>query len=690
MQRFIKTLRLIALPTMILCRMVTAAEALSPEDLLSLKQVTAARISPDGQWIAYTVEVPRRADEKPGEAYSELYLVAVKTGEITALLTGAVDAKSLAWKPDGSAIAFLADGEEQGTQQQVWVIPAKGGKAQQITRSESSVTDFRWHPSGKKIAYLATSPKSPREKALEEKGYKFIFYEEDLKPKNLYLLDLDNAAAGGKGEPLTRQITVWSFEFAPDGNTIAASITEKNLIDQWYMFRKIYLLDLKTGALRQLTNNPGKLGNFAFSPDGVHLAYAAAKEQKDHQVSQVFVIPVSGGEAKNFTPANFPGHVNWVGWKDKNTLLYRSNEGVHITLRSVGIGGGAPKLLLSSTDTGIVFEAPDFTRAFNNFALVGNSPDFPGEVYYWNGGKELKRLTVSNSWLAERDLGKQQTIRYLARDGQEIEGLLIYPVNYQPEQQYPLVVIVHGGPESNYSNGWITRYSEPGQILAGKGYAVFYPNYRASTGYGVEFALQGYGDPAGKEFDDIADGIDYLVQQGIADRERVGVGGGSYGGYAAAWFATYYTQFVKAACMFVGVSNLISKRNTTDIPYEELYVHSGKKLEAMWELSLQRSPIYWAQQSKTAVLILGGTEDTRVHPSQSLEFYRQLKMNDHPAVRLVQYPGEKHGNRKQTSRRDMLYRVLDWYDWYVKDARPLDGALPPLDISDKYGLELPE
>ncbi len=690
MQRSIRTLTLVALTSLVLGGAITAAEPFSPEDLLALKQVTGARVSPDGQWIAYTVEVPRRADEKPGDAYSELYLVSVKTGEIKALLTGAVEAKSIAWTPDGSGIAFLADGEEKKAKKQVWLIPAKGRKAQQITRSETSVTDFRWHPSGKKIAYLATAPKSAREIALDEKGYKFIFYEEDLKPKNLYLLDLDNAGAGGIGEPLTREITVWSFEFSPDGNAIAASITEKNLIDQWYMFRKIHILDLKTGALRQLTNNPGKLGNFAFSPDGMHLAYAAAKDQKDNQVSQVFVIPLGGGDARNLTPADFPGHVTWVGWKDKNTLVYRSHEGVNTTLSTVGVAGGEREVILNSADTGIVFEAPDFTRAFNNFALVGNSPTFPGEVYYWNGGKEMRRLTFSNPWLTERKLGKQEAIRYLARDGQEIEGLLIYPVDYQAEQQYPLVVIVHGGPESNFSNEWITRYSEPGQVLAGKGYAVFYPNYRASTGYGVEFALQGYGDPAGKEFDDIADGLDYLIQQGIGDRSRVGVGGGSYGGYASAWFATYYTQFVKAVCMFVGVSNLISKRNTTDIPYEELYVHSGKKLEAMWELSLQRSPIYWAQQSKTAVLILGGTDDTRVHPSQSLEFYRQLKMNDHPAVRLVQYPGEKHGNKKQSSRSDMLYRILDWYDWYVKDARPLEGPLPPLDISDKYGLELPE
>jgi len=137
--------------------------------------------------------------------------------------------------------------------------------------------------------------------------------------------------------------------------------------------------------------------------------------------------------------------------------------------------------------------------------------------------------------------------------------------------------------------------------------------------------------------------------------------------------------------MFVGISDLISKRGTTDIAYEELYVHSGKLLEEMWDLSLKRSPIYWAHQSQTATLIYGGAADTRVHPSQSMELYRRMKMNNHPAVRLVQYPGEGHGNRKQPGRIDVLFRQIEWFDWYVKDNKPVTGPMPRLDISDQYG-----
>jgi dipeptidyl aminopeptidase/acylaminoacyl peptidase len=371
--------------------------------------------------------------------------------------------------------------------------------------------------------------------------------------------------------------------------------------------------------------------------------------------------------------------------------LYRSAEGVWNNLHTVSIKNGKRKILLNTQQKGYIFENPDYTIDFEHFVFTVSSAQFPSELFYWRRGKNLKRLTDSNPFLNERLLGEQKLIRYKARDGLEIEGLLILPVDYQKGAQYPLIVVVHGGPESHYSNSWLTSYSRPGQVLAGKGYVVFYPNYRASTGYGLEFAMKWHmGDAAGREFDDIADGIDHLTQLGIADKNRVGLVGGSYGGFAAAWFGTYYTNYVKAVGMFVGISDLISKRSTTDIPYEELFVHSGKPLEEMWEFSLKRSPIYYAHQSKTAFLIYGGEDDTRVHPSQSLELYRRLKMNNHPAVRLVQYPKEKHGNSKQPGRIDVLYRVLDWFDWYVKDAKPLNGPLPPLDISEKYGLDLPE
>ncbi len=667
--------------------MAVAGDVLTAEDLLKTKSVLSAEISPDGKWIAFTVTKPRKAAEKPGSAYRNLFLISRAGGEARPFVTGKQSVRGVQWSPDGKYLAFLmARGKKAKTQ--VWRIPAKGGEATQITSSETGVLSYGWHPDGGKIAYVAKTAKSVREKELKKKGYGFVFYEENLKHRNLHLLDIAN----GKAEQLTQDITVWDFKFAPDGKSIAVSVSEKNLIDHRYAFRTIHLLNLASRELSQLSNNPGKLGNYAFSPDGSRLAYAAALTQSDNQVSQAYVIPVNGEEPKNITEPDFRGHVSWVGWKDKSTVVYGANEGVNTTISTVKLTGNgvSRKVILDGGKAGIAFKRPSSSHDFGHHAIVGQSGEHPGEVFYWKSGSQPKRLTTTNAWLADRDLGKQEAIQYKARDGQEVEGLLIYPVGYKAGESYPTIIVVHGGPESNWTNRWITRYSEPGQVFAGRGYAVFYPNYRSSTGYGVKFAAAGYNDAAGVEFDDIADGIDHLVAEGITDKDRVGLGGGSYGGFASAWFSTYYTKYVKAVCMFVGISDLVSKRGTTDIAYEELFVHSGKKLEEMWQQSLERSPIYYAHQSKTATLIYGGLADTRVDPSQSREFHRRLKMNNHPAVRLVQYPGEPHGNRKQTGHIDVVHRVTDWYDWYVKDAKPLDGPMPPLDISEKYGLDLPE
>ncbi|MCK5066695.1 MAG: S9 family peptidase [Bacteroidales bacterium] len=510
---------------------------------------------------------------------------------------------------------------------------------------------------------------------------------ENLKNNNLHMAWFDDEWKQISTWQLTDKVNAWDFEFNHQGSQIAATLSPKNLIDQRYMFRKIYLIDLKTGDMQQVSQNEGKLGNYAFSPDGKKLAYTAALNLNDHQASQAFVVDLNSGSVSNHTPEHFRGHISWVNWKDDDHLLYYASEGVYPTLNTVPLKGGKREILLNAAECGIIFSPPKYTADFKDFIFTGSTPTDYINLYHWDGKQDPKKFSKRNKWLAEKELGRQEVIRYQARDGQEIEGLIIHPVAYEAGLTYPLIVYVHGGPESHHSNGWLSRYSTPGQVMAGKGYLVLYLNYRASTGYGVDFAMEGFMDPAGKEFDDIADGIDWAVRTKGADPDRVGLAGGSYGGYASGWFATYYTKYVKAVCMFVGISNNISRRGTTDIAYEELYVHSGKKLEEQWQLALERSPVYWAHQSKTATLIYGGAADTRVHPSQSIELYRRMKMNDHPAVRLVQYPGEGHGNRKQVGQIDVLYRQMEWFDWYVRDLNPLDGPMPRLDISDRYGLD---
>ncbi|MBN2433471.1 MAG: S9 family peptidase [Acidobacteria bacterium] len=664
------------------------AAVFTPEDVGRVRQVNDAAISPDGRWIAYTVTRQRPATDQAGGNYTELHVINRATGESRPFVTGEVNVSAVQWRPDSRRITFLSSrGDKAKTQ--VWAIPVDGGEAVALTHAPENIRDYLWHPAGRRLFYVAAAPPSPREMALQKKGYDFVYYEEDFRHNNLYRQTVNVDGPAGEAEPLTENITVVDMALDASGQQMLLQFIEKNLVDYRYMFKKMALLDLATGQRRLIWDDPRKLGRAELSPDGRRVAFTAARDIRDHAVSQVYVMPLDGGEPRNLTPPDFLGHLERMTWRDDETLLVLAGEGVWNTLSTMPAGGGDRTVIFDGRTTGLVVHFPSFATDFKCFVMIGETPEIPGDIFLWQPGGEPQRLTELNPWLKEKNLGRQEVIRYRARDGLEIEGLLVYPVDYQPGTRYPLVVTVHGGPEAHYSNGWLNRYLNPAQVLAGKGYLVFHPNYRSSTGYGVERVMSTYADPAGTEFDDVADGITYLIDQGLADEQRVGLGGGSYGGYAAAWFSSYYTRLVRAVCMFVGISNVASKRGTTDIPYEELYVHSGEKLEKMWRLSLERSPVYYAHQSKTAVLILGGTEDTRVHPSQSFEYYRRLKMNDHPAVRLVQYPGEGHGNRRQPGRIDVLYRTLQWYDWYVRDRKPLDGPMPPLNISDRYGLDLP-
>ena len=307
--------------------------------------------------------------------------------------------------------------------------------------------------------------------------------------------------------------------------------------------------------------------------------------------------------------------------------------------------------------------------------MVGSSANHPFELFIHNE-KSTNKITDSNPWLANKKLGKQEKIKYKAKDGLEIEGLVILPLDYKKGSKYPLITVVHGGPEAHYDNGWLTSYSMPGQVGAANGFMVFYPNYRGSTGRGEKFAKSSQADPAGKEFDDVIDGIDYLIDAGMVDKSKVGVTGGSYGGYATAWMSTRHTERFAAGVMFVGISDNISKWGTSDIPEEMYLVHSRKRIWDDYEFFLKRSPIYYADQAKTPLLILAGAGDTRVDPGQSKELYRHIKTRTDTPVRLVLYPGEGHGNRNSTARFDYNLRMLRWFNIYLRQG----GDIPETEL----------
>ncbi len=644
-------------------------DILTTRNIFDVRQVLETAISPDGKYIACTVFSPRPFSDA-GPDFRDLMVFDIERNNARTFLTRRRSMYSLGWTVDGAAITFIGAMESTGGTQ-VYSMPLHGGEATALTSSATGISDYSFSPDGKRLAYIASDPQPPELAELRKKGFDAQVFEENISESRVHILDLTT----GTAKPLTSGISVFDIEWSPDGSRIAAAVAPGNTTDMSYMFKRIHIIDPANGAATMLVENSGKLGKMVWSPDGSKLAFISAVAVWDSKEGSIFVIDVNNAkpfkQLRNYSEG-FAGTVIDIDWKDNGTLMFASEEGVDITLREQSLDAGASSLVIQPG--ALVFQ--DFSVQGTTISFAASTPTHPRELFTMQNGLVLRR-TTSNPWLERIRLARQEKIVYKAKDGLDITGVLVYPLDYISGKKYPLIVDIHGGPEGAYQNGWVTGYGNWGQVAAAKGFFVFMPNYRASTGRGVAYAKMGLGDLAGKEFTDVLDGIDKLVEMDLVDPKRVGIGGGSYGGYFAAWAATKHSKRFAASVVFVGVSNQISKRNSTDIPYEDYYVHWGIWTHEDFEKVYDRSPVKWANGSTTPTLILHGTEDPRVHPSQSLELYRSLKMHGKAPVRLVWYPGEGHGNRRNTSRFDYLVRTMEWFDTYLNsEGKAMPPALP--------------
>jgi dipeptidyl aminopeptidase/acylaminoacyl peptidase len=502
------------------------------------------------------------------------------------------------------------------------------------------------------------------------------FYEEGLVDRKGYVVDFTHRKPSARS--LKVEGTIYTLRWSPDDARLAVAVAPTPLVDDYYMRQDVQVVRADDGqVLVDDIEHEGKLDDIRWSPGGDKLALLAGNDIHDVIAGRIMVVEAAGGKPENIYPG-FEGRFEQIAWTSDNTIHFIASESTASgfgTIRPDGSGFG-----YKLEPGGPVYES--FSVADNgHVAFEAHTPHHPGEVYHFDGEGSPARITHVNPWLKDIRKGEQTVVGYEARDGLELEGMLIRPVGYEPGQAVPLIVKVHGGPEAHYSNGWLTSYSSPGQVAAGKGYAVFYPNYRGSTGRGIDFLKSSQGDAGGREFDDIVDGVDHLIDQGIADPDRVGVTGGSYGGYATGWMATYYSDRFAAGVMNFGISNNISSWGTSDIPQELYLVHSREWFweDNNWQKYLERSPIYHVDKAQTPLLITHGKADTRVYPGQSLELYRHMKVRK-PEVplRLVMYPGEGHGYRGATHRYDYNLRMMRWFDAYLKGG----GDMPPLSLQE--------
>ncbi|HEY3387835.1 MAG TPA: S9 family peptidase [Saprospiraceae bacterium] len=629
--------------------------SLTPMDVASLKSVAAAAWSDDGNIIAYTQRVQSDPTIENKPSRTELYLYNVANGSSTPFVTRG-NVRMINFRPGQNTITYLNKLENDKVSS-LYQISLNGGEASLLYKFETSISYYQWSPDGKTLAFVANKPE---EKAKAALPYSPELYEQNLAIARIYLVE--------PGIGTAKEILVdghfTEFEWSPDGKKLLCAKAPTSLVDDSYMAMSLSVVDIATMKVLSTIDHQGKLGEFKWSPDGNQIAFIAGSDLHDPTDGSLFIVPATGGKP-TILVKDWEGMFEQIIWQDPGQIHFMGSTGVESVYGIIKADAKA-KPVFQSIEKG--FNITHFELSANGRGLfVADRYNHPTELFIEGTGQsEMKRITDSNPMLADIEFAKQEVVKYKAKDGLEIEGLLIRTLHEEGGKKYPLITIVHGGPEAHFNNGWLTAYSNPGQTGAAEGYAVFYPNYRGSTGRGVKFTLTSQGDPAGKEFDDVVDGVDYLIASGLVDATKVGVTGGSYGGYATGWFSTRYTDRFAAGVMFVGISDNVSKWGTTDIPNEEYLVHSRKWVYDDYDFFLKRSPIYYAGQCKTPLLIMHGKDDPRVHPSQSMELYRHVKSRTTTPVELVFYPGEGHGNANSTARYDYNLRLMSWFDKYLK------------------------
>ena len=642
-----------------------AQSAITVEDIPKVKSVIQTSISPDGESVAFTRSLPRKlyVDEN-GSNYSELYVVDDE-GVERPFITGSVNIKSLQWSNDSKTIYFLAKLKDDKFTS-LYQIPVDGGQAQAVMSLKgTSISSYQLSPDNKQLALLAMPAADKSDKELKKLGFKAEVYELGLKNKQLFVVDLAKEDKPLSPTAINIDSYVSDVNWSADSEKLLVKTQPTALIDDRYTKSMWHLYDIANEKVTLSFKTQGKLGDAELSHDGKYVAILGAEDKHDPATGRLFIADTETAKITEWLP-NFMGHVVDFEWSHKrNTLNFIANVGTQSFVASIKAGSNKYKKLVDEGQ--FIATQLSVSDSDKTLALRGNSAKHPNEVFIVRS-KKAKRLTDSNSWLNDKRFAKQETIRLKARDGVELDGVLVYPLDYKKGTRYPLIMSVHGGPESHDKDGWVTNYSRPGQMGAARGYAVFYPNYRGSTGKGVDYSKLGQNDYAGKEFDDLVDFKNHLVDMGLVDSKRVGITGGSYGGYASAWGATKLTEHFAASVMFVGVTNQLSKFGTTDISNEMHLVHARSYPWDKWQWYLERSPIYWAGQSETPLLIMHGKDDPRVHPAQSMELYRYMKVQGKD-VRLVYYPGEGHGNRKVAAQYDYSLRLMRWMDNYLIEGK---------------------
>jgi len=622
-------------------------KALSPETLLSLRHISDLEFSPDGTRLAFVVTEPPKADQRQ----RHVWLLDPATGAARQVTYSEKTESSPRWSPDGKFLAFLS---KRDANQQIYLLPLSGGEAEPITKGKRDISRFEWSHDGKRIAFIAPDAKTEAEEKKEKDKDDARLVDKDAKQPRVWLLDVATKSERALTPP---NVSVSELTWFPDDASLVIVATNQpesdRHTDRIFRVSTTASADSRTlTVLQDFLAPAGPFGDIAVSPSGNTISFIGSREDGPSP-HDLWILPVTSRAAKNLTAVSLDRAVFAHRWKKDGSLILLAADGFTRKLIRYTSAGAREDIELPATmpSSFAVTEKGDL-------AFVGEDFARPQEIWLASAGQQSRELPLFNKAFDASLLRTPETYKYKSFDGLEIEAALLKPTNAGGASKLPLVALIHGGP----TGAWESSIDSWGQLLAARGYAVFYPNIRGSIGYGQKFVESNRADWGGADFKDIIAGIDDLIGKGVADPNRLGIGGWSYGGYMSEWAITQTTRF-KAAVSGAGMANLISEYGTEEHPsYDEWFWNVPyEKPEGF----LNHSPFLFLKHAKTPTLILQGDADTIDPLGQSQELYRGLKRYGVP-TEFVVYPREPHGLREEKHLIDRLNRIVAWYDKYLQ------------------------
>ncbi len=649
-----------------------AAESWSPELQMKVKAVGAPSLSPDGKLVVYTItDAVMTADKS--EFVTQIWLGSADGKENRQLTFNEKSSTNPKWSPDGKAIAFLSPRKEN--RNNLYLLRLNGGEAEALTEfTRSSISDFEWSPDGKAIAFTMQDPKTEEEEKNEKGKNDYRWVDENIKMSHLYLLPIQKDASGKREvrKLTTGNYSVSSFDWSPDSKRIVFARTASPSPNDW-MTSDLLLVEIETGKISSLANTAAAETSPKFSPDGRTIAFLASDIPPRWAQSRTIQIVASTGGQPRSLPASNDGQPVLIGWSaDSKRIYFTEAKGTLSQIYSVDLNANRiDELRLPPA----VYTAPRLDASGKMLTFVRQTSESPQEVF----AASLTTLSPVQISRANADLklppiGKTELIRWKSTDGREIEGLLTYPVGYTPGKKVPLLLNIHGGPAGVFQqtfNGGRGIY--PIATFSAKGYAVLRPNPRGSSGYGVEFRRANFKDWGGMDYQDLMTGVDKVIEMGVADPNRLGVMGWSYGGFMTSWIVTQTNRF-KAASAGAPVTNLTSFTTTTDITAFIPDYFGGQFWDAP-EVYQKHSPISFVKSVTTPTMIQHGTADVRVPISQGMEFFNALKARGIP-TRMLELPRQPHGPNEPKMMLIVMQSNLEWFEKYLGE-KAATGATAP-------------